>query len=133
MTEEDNLELLADISNEIFHEGYDDIEGDITFDWQIQKNIQNPTTFNQEQELQDILSAIKGKLDIISQNFCNETDSPQLSYLKSLITTDLVSFSSSLDESISALNQAINHQQSLNVGDGQILSPPLLLSIPLNC
>lgn len=133
MTEEDNLERLADISNEIFHEGYD-IEGDdITFDWQVQKNIQNPTTFNQEQEFQDILSSIKGKLDIISQNFCNEVDSPQLSYLKSLITTDLVSFSSSLDESISALNQAINLQQNLNVGDKQLLSPPVLLSIPLNC
>lgn len=132
MTNEDNLDMLANISEEIFLENFEEDGDDITFDWKIDKTIQSTTTFNKEQELQDLLCSIKGKLDIISQNFCNDVESPQLSYLKSLITTDLSSFSNMLDENISHLNNAINNQQNLTIGNSQILSQPVLLSIPLN-
>ena len=81
--------------------------------------------------MQDLICSIKGKLDIISQNCSNEIDSPQLSYLRSLLTTDLTAISLSLEDYITQLNSGINLQQTINVGNERV-TVPQIISIPLN-
>jgi hypothetical protein len=150
MTEEDKLENLAEISSEIFFEGMEELLGgqDVSFDWQVEK----PQSFDQavivpaqqseqpEQpsDLANIISSIKGKLDTITQIFNNEVSSPQMSYLKALLITDLSNFDSSLDQTMSVINQAVNLQQSVNIANNQAsngevtLSEPMIISIPLS-
>lgn len=129
--DEENLEILKDISEGIFEESYNKSN---TFNWEVEKpTIEQPPTgaLESQQSLQDLICSIKGKLDIISQNCSNEIDSPQLSYLRSLLTTDLTAISLSLEDYITQLNSGINLQQTINVGNERVTAPQII-SIPLN-
>jgi hypothetical protein len=150
MTEEDKLENLAEISSEIFFEGMEELLDDqnVSFDWQVEKPqsfdqavivpAQQPEQSEQPSDLANIISSIKGKLDSIVQIFSNEVSSPQMSYLKALLTTDMSNFDSSLDQTMSVINQAVNLQQSVNIANNQAsngevtLSEPMIISIPLS-
>lgn len=129
--DEENLEILKDISERIFEESYNQSN---IFNWEIEKPTieQLPTgSLESQQSLQDLICSIKGKLDIISQNCSNEVNSPQLSYLRSLLTTDLTAISLSLEDYIAQLNSGINLQQTINVGSERMTAPQII-SIPLN-
>lgn len=123
---------LANMAH-LIHEGQD-----MTFTWQVEEphevTCQQPETINMDDTV-GIVTAIKEKLDIINAAFSNAACSPQLNYIKTLLTAELMSINLTLDSHLAHINNAVSLQQQLTMGDLrniQFAGQQAIVSIPLN-
>lgn len=123
---------IANIAN-LIYEG-----NDMTFTWQVEgpqeNEVTQPKTVNMDDTI-GIITAIKEKLDIINAAFNNTACSPQLNYIKTLLTAELMSMNLTLESHLAHINNAVSLQQQLTVGDLRNISfagQQAIVSIPLN-
>lgn len=119
---------LANISIDIFGE----CSEPETFEWEIQKNIGNVTTFNQDNAYECEINNVKSLLDEIASKSSNCDSSPQSDYIKSLFLVDLQNIKQKLSEYKDELTRATLISQNINSQEEGLYSEPVIISIPLN-